>query len=256
MPRQERVRSESGIYHIIIRGINKQLIFEEESDYRRFLSILRRVKSRTDIKLFAYCILGNHAHLLLKEGGESVSETMQRICVMYAVYFNEKYGRTGHLFQNRYVSGAVDDNNYFLSVLIYILQNPVKAGLCKTPNKYIWSSYRDMTKRNELIDLKELAELVNPDVVANGLRRPCSIEVDEFDTRKRMRYSDAEATRLLQSTTDIANITDFQSRPRDAQILAVILLRNARIPLRQLSRITGVSKGVIEWWINKDKSKT
>ena len=113
----------------MLRGTNKQLIFVESSEYARFLAVLGEVKSLSGFKLFAYCLMENHLHLLMKEGAEPLSQVFKRIGARYVYWFNLKYERCGHLFQDRFRSEPVETDEYFLMALVYIYQNPVKAGL-------------------------------------------------------------------------------------------------------------------------------
>ena len=102
MPRKPRQLSSTGIYHVILRSVNQHIIFEEISDYQKFLYILSDCKSYFDVSIYAYCLMDNHIHLLLKEGEEDISVTMKRLEISYVQWYNKKYDRTGPLFQNRY----------------------------------------------------------------------------------------------------------------------------------------------------------
>lgn len=141
MPRVSRQESKSGIYHVMVRGINKQAIFMENEDFLRYLEVLTKVKQRSKCILHGYCLMNNHAHLLLEEGEENVGQVMKRLGTSYVRWFNNKHNRIGHLFQDRYRSEAVEDDNYFLAVLRYIHQNAVRAGLTRACMEYPWSSY-------------------------------------------------------------------------------------------------------------------
>ena len=125
MPRQARKRAESGIYHVMLRGINQQRIFEDEEDNQRFLQILRECKEIGGFMLLAYCLMGNHVHLLIKEGTESLEQIFKRIGGRFVYWYNVKYQRVGHLFQDRFKSEPVDTDAYLLTVIRYIHQNPV-----------------------------------------------------------------------------------------------------------------------------------
>ena len=123
MTRQPRLSSQTGIYHVMLRGINKQLIFETSSDYRRFTDLMASMVAPKDelgkplpqrCTFFAYCLMPNHVHLLIAEGGESLATVMKRMATAYAQYYNVKYERSGHLFQDRFRSEPVNDENYFL----------------------------------------------------------------------------------------------------------------------------------------------
>ena len=132
MPRQAREKSSSGIYHVMLRGINRQNIFEDDRDRQRFIETILYYKTISNYELYGYCLMDNHIHLLIKEKDESISKAIKRICSSYVYWYNQKYERCGHLFQERYKSEVVETEGYFLTVIRYIHQNPIKAGLVKT----------------------------------------------------------------------------------------------------------------------------
>jgi len=142
MPRRAREKSQSGIYHVILRGVNRQEIFHDDSDNIRFLETLERYKKKVKIKVHGWCLMGNHVHLLLEEGNEQLSTTIKRIGISFVWYYNLKYNAVGHLFQDRYKSEKVESDEYLMTVIRYIHQNPVKAGVVKKPKQWKWSSYK------------------------------------------------------------------------------------------------------------------
>ena len=152
MPRTARRKSETNIYHIMIRGINRQNIFVDDEDNEKFINTLAKYRREVEYELYAYCLMGNHIHLLVKEGNEVLSNTMRRIGASYVYWYNWQYDRKGHLFQDRYKSEPVEDDTYFLTVLRYIHQNPLKAGLTKKIDLYQWSSYQEYIKEAKIID--------------------------------------------------------------------------------------------------------
>lgn len=143
MPRKKRERSQSGVHHVIVRGVNKCRIFEDTQDYNIFLKRLMYYLTLENVELYAYCLMNNHAHFLLKEDIEkmNLSNFSTKLLSSYAYYFNKKHGRVGHLFQGRFKSIPVEDNEYFMEVMVYIHNNPVKAGLVNYNYEYIWSSF-------------------------------------------------------------------------------------------------------------------
>ena len=152
MPRQARRKSESGIYHIMLRGINKQVIFEDEEDNFKFLETLKKYKAISGYKIFAYCLMSNHVHLLLKIEKEDIDLIIKRVASSYVYWYNWKYKRNGHLFQDRFKSEPVENDSYFLTVVRYIHQNPLKAGVCKSIDGYNFSSYNEYVKKADLVD--------------------------------------------------------------------------------------------------------
>ncbi len=133
MARCARQKSSTFIYHVLLRGINRQDIFYDEEDYCRFLEIVKRVETSGSVAVYGYCLMGNHVHLLLQEKEEELSVIMKRIGTSYAWWYNTKYDRVGHVFQNRFQSEVVETEAYLLEVLRYIHNNPVKAKLAATP---------------------------------------------------------------------------------------------------------------------------
>ncbi len=139
MVRRARERCESGVYHIVLKGINRQDIFFDEEDFQRFLNTLEKKKLENRFVVYGYCLMNNHVHILIREKNDKISRIMSRVGTSYAWWYNRKYGRSGHVFQGRYGSECVEDNTYLLTVVRYIHNNPVKAGMVKVPGDYQWS---------------------------------------------------------------------------------------------------------------------
>jgi putative transposase len=153
MPRAARRKSETKIYHVMMRGINQQNIFVDDEDNERFIDTLAKYRRKVEYELYAYCLMGNHIHLLIKEGNEALSNTMRRIGTSYVYWYNWQYDRKGHLFQDRYKSEPVMDDTYFLTVLRYIHQNPLKAGIANNIELYKWSSYQEYIKEAKIVSV-------------------------------------------------------------------------------------------------------
>lgn len=154
--RKPREKSSSGIYHIILRGINRQSIFEDDEDRLKLIEDLAKYKEISQCRIFAYCLMDNHMHLLLQETKEPISMMIQRVSSSYVIWYNRKHERCGHLFQERFKSEAIETDSYFLTVLRYIHQNPIKAKIASDVAAYKWSSFSEYIKREQIID-KEYA---------------------------------------------------------------------------------------------------
>lgn len=113
MARRARRKSRTGIYHVISRGIDRQIIFEDNEDYRRLLDTLKECQEKSGCEIYAYCLMGNHIHLLLKENKEDLGIMFRRLGASYVYWYNKKYKRRGYLFQGRYKSEAVESDSYF-----------------------------------------------------------------------------------------------------------------------------------------------
>lgn len=152
MPRTCREPSKTGVYHAMVRGNERKKIFMSDEDRERFVSILREKSRQKEFSILAYCLMDNHIHLLLQEGKDQLNRIMKRISVSYVFYFNKKYKRTGHLFQDRFKSEPVEDERYLLSAVRYIHNNPVKAKLVEDPAQYRWSSYGEYINSDDAGD--------------------------------------------------------------------------------------------------------
>ena len=174
MVRCARKKSASGIYHIMMRGINRQDIFFDDEDYQRFLETMKRVKERRSCAIYGYCLMGNHVHLLLHEEEEELSVIMKRIGTSYAWWYNQKYDRGGHVFQNRFQSETVETEEYLLGMLRYIHNNPVKAKLVAMPEDYKWSSCQAYYVE------KDFFGLLHPSFILDILNSNREIAIKQF----------------------------------------------------------------------------
>lgn len=141
MARNPRIHAPGLIYHVFARGNNKEPIFFGTSNYKRFLNNLERFHKSLQYTPYAYCLLPNHFHLLLKVSDITLSKIMQTLMTAYTMYINKKYQRVGHLFQGRFGSIIIEKDQYLLQVVRYIHLNSVKAGLVDNLVEYQWSSY-------------------------------------------------------------------------------------------------------------------
>ncbi|MDR1272666.1 MAG: transposase [Clostridiales Family XIII bacterium] len=250
MPRKKRETSATGIYHVLLRGINKQNIFEEDEDYDKFLGFLGQVKKLSGFELYAYCLMGNHVHMLLKEKEESISMAIRRLGARYAFWFNWKYQRSGHLFQDRFKSEPVETDAYFITVINYIHQNPVKADICKEAADYMWGSRRYLGRGgNDLLNELEIEDIVSIDRIKGEEAFMVEDNLLEGGIGRRRRLSDAVAYQWMKEASGAASTAKFQSLTREKQQNTVYELRGKCVPIRQIARITGLSKGVVEHWM-------
>lgn len=142
MARVQRAYSSSGCYHIMVRGNERKKIFLDDGDRQRFLATLLKKKTETGLAVYAYCIMDNHIHLVVRDDHNEISTIMKGIATSYAMFFNGKYNRVGHVFQDRFKSECVEDERYLMSVIRYVHNNPVQANIVEKLGDYEWSSYR------------------------------------------------------------------------------------------------------------------
>jgi REP element-mobilizing transposase RayT len=139
MPRQPRlVLPWVGAYHVTSRGVARQRIFRDDEDYAFFVSLLRRATRRWQWHLLAYCLMPNHFHLVVTCDLERLSRGMHLLNFRYARAFNDRYSRVGHLFQGRFDARVIEADEYFVAACAYVLENAVRAELCKTRDDWPW----------------------------------------------------------------------------------------------------------------------
>ena len=259
MTRKSREKSATGVYHVMMRGTNKQDIFEVTEDYLRFISILRSMVYPVDdsrrplpprCNIYAYCLMTNHVHLLIRESAEALASVIHRIATAYAHYYNNKYFRCGHLFQDRFKSEPVNDQGYFFTLLRYIHQNPMAAGLSKGIDDYEWSSWKeyagyrgctsgfcDVRAVLSQMPIHELHELVSDPL-------PKAAMILDLDSGRKI-LSD-EDVKVFLSSFGLRQPADLQlySRERRREILREAKLYGASI--RQLVRLTGISFYIVK----------
>lgn len=188
-----RKQSSTGIYHVMLRGVNRQRIFRDREDCECFLECLYDCKQLSRFKLYAYCLMGNHVHLLINAKEDPLEIIMRRLGAKYVYWYNAKYDRVGHLFQARAKSEPVEDDRYFLTVLRYIHMNPVKAGIVSQPEKFTWSSYREYFDGGRLVDSGLVMSMLDEEEFVRWHREPNDdVCLDVEDETGRQALDDAD----------------------------------------------------------------
>ncbi len=245
MPRVPRHKSESGIYHIMLRGINQQTIFEDDEDYSKFLSTLEKYKAVSGYKVFAYCLMSNHIHILLKTENEDLDLIIKRIAGSYVYWYNWKYYRKGHLFQDRFKSEPIDDEKYLLTVLRYIHQNPVKAKIVKNIDEYIYNSYNDYIKvKSNLVDTDFVSDMLPEEYFKEFHDEMNEDQCLDIDIQK-FRLSDNDARKIIEKITKCKTTTEFQNLTIEKRDRYIKKLKEDGLSIRQISRLTGTSFSIV-----------
>ncbi|WP_371360972.1 transposase [Sporomusa malonica] len=252
MPRTARKKSKSGIYHIMLRGINRQTIFEDEEDRFKFIDTLRHYKQECEYNIFAYCLMDNHIHLVIKEGKDPLEKLMKRIGVSYVYWYNWKYKRSGHLFQDRYKSEVIEDDRYLLEVIRYIHQNPLQAEMITSLGEYRWSSYAEYTwQHSNIVDTNFILEMFSRN---NETARELFIEYmgrmsdceKEFNLERTKRLTDEEAKEIIKNAIGNLATTQLQSMAKDKRDDLLRKLKAIEgLSIRQIARITGLNFNVV-----------
>jgi REP element-mobilizing transposase RayT len=254
MPRLARKKSKSGIDHIMVRGINRQDIFHDDEDREKFLATLKRVKEISQCQVYGYCLMDNHVHLLIREGKEGISQIMKRIGIAYAYWYNQKYERSGHLFQDRFKSETVEDDSYFLGVLRYIHQNPIKGLKVHSISEYTWSSYGAYAKNKKgeggLIDSQFALKLFSQEPKEAIEKYIDYMEQPQYekylDHNEKKKCTDGEVeyelAKLMRGRA-IHSISQAEKSERDEILRSLKKIEG--VSIRQIERITGIGRNVI-----------
>ncbi|MBO4892576.1 MAG: transposase [Prevotella sp.] len=260
MSRKSRQTSPTGMYHVMLRGINRQDIFLDNEDYWKFIKILHQQVNPKDelgaplppkCYFYAYCLMPNHIHLLIKLQDESIGSIIKSIGIAYASYFNRRYERVGHLFQDRFRSEPVGNMEYFLTLIRYIHQNPVAGGLTSQVKGYPWSSWieyehpekckvpvcntKAVTSR---ISLCALQDLVNELL-------PKSAIVLEFGKEDRDQLAEEKLRQFLFDQYEISDPQVLGDLPESERIDILQAAHHHGFSIRRLALLTGLTPYVI-----------
>lgn len=248
MPRTAREKSETGIYHVMLRGIDKRDLFLQDSEYQKFIDYIQMARQKTDFIVYAYCLMSNHIHILIKTEIETrdIGDIVRRITVGYAQYHNVQNGRTGHLFQNRFRSEPIDSDTDFLAVLRYIHQNPLKAGMVKNIEDYKWSSfnaYIENEPENMMVEtafgLKYFRDIKHFETFMGQENNDQCLE---YSPKKR--YTDEDLKGFVASFVDIDHLKELDIRSRDKVLANIKVVTTSSN--RQLSRVLDIGRGILE----------
>ncbi|WP_297034755.1 transposase [uncultured Enorma sp.] len=236
-----RSRAESGFYHVMLRGNGRQLIFEDDADRREFLSCLDNAIEREGVSLIAWCLMDNHVHLIIDDPHDRLSTVMYRIGMKYAMYFNNRHQREGHLFEGRFKSSPIESDEYLVQAVRYVLNNPVAAGI-STLEDYRWSSYAEYCGERGLTNTKPILDMFSSVEDFVSFCREAAPVFDgklEFDNVPDQLVKEVATNIAIQlGCTDLSKIKALSLKRRGAIVRA---LRDAGLTVNQISRLIGIS---------------
>lgn len=196
MSRIARQYLETSFFHVMVQGINKEFIFKNDRYVNRYLQLIRKNLNKDNLKIIAFCIMNNHAHLLIRvENREELSKYMQKVNSMYAKYYNYmENGRVGYVFRDRYKSEPILDKRQLIQCVKYIHQNPVKAKMVKNQCEYKYSSFYFYQNRQigktEIFTEEEILLICNGDIACEG-----EFLDTEVDIERKINYAISEFVR-------------------------------------------------------------
>lgn len=251
----------------MLRGINKQDIFFEEKDYLHFHNVIKKTKENFLYQLYSYVLMPNHIHLEIKDENQKLSQIIHSMATSYASYFNKKYQRVGHVFENRFKSKNVEDFNYILNLVRYIHQNPVKAKIDKM-EKYKWSSYFEYAENvaieEKIVDTEEILKIFSTEKGQDikeflkfnktSLQFEDSVEFLEYEMRNKL--TDEEMIYFIKKELGIYNIQEIQNYNIESRNEIIKRIKEIQgVTQKQIARVLGVTVRVVQKACLKDDKK-
>lgn len=242
MPRGPRALSDSGYYHVVMRGAGMQVIFEDAGDYEEFLSVLDRGRTSSGVDVIAWCLMSNHVHLLVGDPLGHLSDFVHWVATTYARRFNDRWGHVGHVFQERFHSVPVTDETQLLRAVRYIHNNPSKVGLA-APDEYPWSSYREYVGTARICSTSPVLDLLGG---SEGFEGFAKAEDAPYFPQFAKRVSDEDASEAAAAVvwpSTVSELKQLGPATRDEKLRS---MHEAGLSVRQMVRLTGIGRYAIE----------
>lgn len=236
----------SNFYHVMNRGIAKQIIFEESSDNEVYLEMLKEYSEKHNIVIICYCLMLNHSHMICQDPNNKISDFMRDFNSTYAKYFNKKYDRVGTLFQAPFLKKPITNESYLMQAFHYVLKNPENDNICPYA-EYKWSSYAKFYNKDYFVDTsiirgilgyQKLDNFLNDDTITN-------IATNDFESQCE-RITDYKAVELIKEQYHIKTASVIRTFSKEKRDEAISFLRKSGLSIRQIERLTGVSKGIAQ----------
>lgn len=267
MARKPRVRANSGVYHVLMQGVRRGLIFQDDEDYKYFIGILERLmfddpddkeESKVEVEdkkvrnftLYAYCLMPSYFQLLIKEEHNNISTIVKRIATSYSAYFNGKYDRDGAIYRGRFTSEPVETMERFDIVLRYIHQTPLRDEKVSNLNEPAYSSWYEYVGKGmelpKICEIKEAYQILGADTLQIHLSKPIDKGISCLKPVKATRrFSDEQVSTMMKEMVGTSDKTTFQNLSYGRQRTAIIELREQGASIRQLERLTGIGRGIV-----------
>lgn len=243
MPRKARKNLNSKFLHIMVQGLNKEYIFNEDREIKMYLKFLSEYTKEFNLKIIAYCLMNNHAHLLVfTDDVIEISKFMKKVNTKYAIYYNNQHNRCGYVFRNRYRAEEIYSQAHLLSCINYIHNNPVKAGICKNKVDYKYSSYNSFLGKEGLVS----KELVQKCLINNGIDYKDVFNTN-YETFKFIEYEEVSENakiELIEKFLERNSITLEQLKEDKVALrdLVVVLNIEYNITQKEIAEKLGINK--------------
>ena len=246
MPRKARKEINSKFLHVMIQGINREYIFNNDKDIKVFLKFVKEKIKEFDLSIIAYCIMNNHAHFLIyTENINLVSKLMKMVNTSYAIYYNKNKERCGYVFRDRFKSEEILSQKDLVSCIQYIHNNPVKAKMCLSQSEYKYSSYNEYKNKPYLINKNKVIEIL----------RKYNINIEMFFDKSTEKYKfiddmDPQNKKIIKISVleefckekNIGNMNELRSDKSNLKEIAIIMNKDYNFTQKEIAEVIGISR--------------
>ena len=246
MPRKARKEINSKFLHVMIQGINREYIFNNDKDIKVFLKFVKEKIKEFDLSIIAYCVMNNHAHFLIyTENINLVSKLMKMVNTSYAIYYNKNKERCGYVFRDRFKSEEILSQKHLVSCIHYIHNNPVKAKMCLSQSEYKYSSYNEYKNKPYLINKNKVIEIL----------RKYNINIEMFFDKSTEKYKfiddmDPQNKKIIKISVleefckekNIGNMNELRSDKSNLKEIAIIMNKDYNFTQKEIAEVIGISR--------------
>ena len=252
MPYKIRKRSMTRVYHVMLRGNDRQDIFYDNQDYMKFLKLIKITKEKYQCEIYEYCLMANHVHMIIFDCKDVLSKAIQSLAISYSLYFAKKYKKEGHLFQGRFLSKSVETRKYLFTLCRYIHQNPLKANIART-EEYKWSSYNEFLFDSKIINPNPILSMfgqTKKEARKNFIiyhNRKVNLINEEVEYEFAYRLTDEQVKEKIQQILKIENVRVFHTydkNTRNEKLKELKIIRGTS--KAQIARVLGINKKIVE----------
>ena len=254
MPRQPRKSIQTSFCHIIVQGIEREYIFKNNKLKIIYRNLLRKNLKNSNINVLAYCIMSNHAHILIHfDSIKQVSKLMQKTNGSFAKYYNAIKNRVGYVFRDRFYTQPIKNHNHLYNCIVYIHNNPVKANIIKSMSDYLYSSYREFERDKRILISDESLKIIfgsNTEFINTFNKIHCKREPKNImDIKDRVK----DYAKIIEDYSLCLNksLNDIIKDEDDFRNLLLILRHECNLSLRKMENIFKINKNRLNKLINE-----
>ena len=241
MPRKAREKKPGAVYHVLMRGQDSKALFRSENDYAYFIQKLRSCLDECDLELFGYCLMPDHAHLLVLENRDDMAGFFRRLCTAYACHFNLKHKRAGHVFRGRYITRILENEDQLRQALRRIHTEPMRAGFRGEAWEYPWSSLSTVLNGGDPGLLSPAP--ADDDPAGEPEEGIAALITEPYNEKKPL--TDKQAEKVMKKVAHAKKLMELPIMTRKMRNAWLRRLRREGMSVTQISRYTGLGRNIV-----------